>query len=215
MSVDSLSWRSPSWHILFTWISTTGSSSARFGGSSSPFITLRKKKTLCVPGLPLGLQPPLKCLPVPWKLDRCAHIWSRLLHRDGVAFGQDAEDHHWCLCHKDDQRTKVDAASFPHFHRGHTLHGCQCFGQTVEKGPDWRFRIEGFRMVTTPICVDTIYFHTNYLCWAFVQKTTVQVRKSPTNSKIQVDWPKLQDHLSTCVEFNVAVSVRSLTDLGF
>ena len=120
-------------------------------------------------GLPLGLQPPDKCLHVSWQPGGGSFIWPPLLHWDGVTFGKTAKDHHWCLCYQDDQRAQVDIANFLHFHCGHSLHCCQRFGQVVEKGPGWGSRIESFRMVVQQSRVHTIYFHTNILCSVFVQ----------------------------------------------
>merc|ERR1712080_781942 len=84
-------------------------------------------------------------------------LWPHLLHWDGVAIGEASEDHHRCLCGEDDKRPEVDSANFPQFHPCHSLPGCKCFGQTVEKGPGWGTRIESLRMVVQSIFIQNIF----------------------------------------------------------
>ena len=165
----------------------------------------------------MGLQPPYKCLHVPWQFGCSSFIWPPLLHWDGVTFGKTSEDHHRCLCYKDDERTEVDVANFPNFHSSYSLHCCQCFGQIVEKGPGWGSGIESFRMVVHQTRVHTIYFHTNILCSVFVQQTTVQVRKSPTGlsgrlatcSHLQpVQWPVWQFSSSSNQAFGHPIFIQ-------
>ena len=95
----------------------------------------------------MGLQLPFKRLHVPRQFSGGSFIWRSLLHRDGVAPGQAAEDHHRCLRLQDDKRPEVDSSHLPPFHRCHPVPCRQRVGQTVEKGLGWRHRIEDIRVV--------------------------------------------------------------------
>ena len=100
-----------------------------------------------IPGLSFGLQSIDKRLHVPGKPDGRPHVRPRLLHWDGVAPGQAAEDHYRCLRRQDDKRPEVDSSHLPPFHRCHPVPCRQRVGQAVEKRLGWRHRFEDIRLV--------------------------------------------------------------------
>ena len=96
------------------------------------------------PGLPMGLQLPFKRLHVPRQSGGGSFIRSSLLHRDGTASRKTAKDYHRRLCDQDDKGRKVDSSNIPHFHRSHSLHCCECSGETLANRPHWGTWIKDF-----------------------------------------------------------------------
>ena len=96
------------------------------------------------PGLPMGLQLPFKRLHVPRQSGGGSFIRPSLLHRDGTASRKTAKDYHRRLCDQDDKGRKVDSSNIPHFHRSHSLHCCECSGETLANRPHWGTWIKDF-----------------------------------------------------------------------